>query len=145
MNEPTPRRVLPVVIGIAATMLFLLLLGYLVQRRAREEATVPSLTVLAPSEQAFVDSPLVVRFRSTRPLGLTSAGWGTGQLHLHAWVNGVQIMPAAADIRSDQTGAYEWVVNQATRGRTQLWLGWADAAHRAITAGSSPSTSVTIR
>lgn len=101
---------------------------------------------MAPQGASVVDSPLVVRFTSTSIMERRPTGWGAQALHLHAWVNGGQLMPAAADVRPIDQRTYEWTMRQVTRGADQtVHLGWADASHRAISAGSSPEVTVTIR
>src|SRR5690606_15722299 len=59
---------------------------------------VPSLVVIAPQPGDTVDSPLVLRFTAGNDLSLGGMGWASNDLHLHVYVDGTEIMPAAADI-----------------------------------------------
>lgn len=146
MNEPTTlQRLMPVLIGVAITGLFLVGLGYLANaRRNAESVTPPTIVVLAPGDGAAVDSPLVVRFTTQAPVELGPSGWGTAHLHLHARIGNVEHMPAAEDItRSADT--LIWTFSTVPRGAHTLKLGWADLSHREIATGASAPISITIR
>ncbi|HEX6558620.1 MAG TPA: hypothetical protein VF021_04140 [Longimicrobiales bacterium] len=145
MNGSQPRSIVPVVIGIALTAALLLGLVLVTSKRNAEENAVPSLTVLAPLPQSTTDSPLVVRFRSAQPLQLGTSGWGYQQLHLHAWLNDVQYMPAASDVRRLADGSYQWSLPAVPRGPVTLRLGWADARHRPLAAGASQDITATLQ
>lgn len=140
-----PRRILPVVIGIAITAVALILIATLAQMRRGEEALVPELHIVAPGNDQVVDSPLIVRFQSERPLTQNSMGLGYQQLHLHAWINDAQKMAAAADMQQVADDTYTWVLRDADRGVIAIRLGWADAAHRPISAGTSQTVSAVLR
>jgi hypothetical protein len=145
MNEAPRLRIAPVLIGIGITIIFLVVLGYLAKHRAASEAQrAPHLSIVAPLDHAVVDSPLMIRFVSEQPIVLDSTGWGYGDLHLHAWVAGIQQMPAASDItRYDST--YTWRLPSIGRGDQWVHLGWADQQHRALSQGASDSILVTVR
>lgn len=145
MTEPQPRNLAPVVIGIALTCVLLVGLAYLAnQRKAADAEPAPQLTILTPADGAALDSPLVIRFVSTRPLELKPSGWGYRSLHLHVWVDSIQLMPAASEIIADSS-QYRWLLPGVSRGRKRLHLGWADQAHRPVTQGGSETVSATIR
>ena len=86
-----------------------------------------------------------VRFTSAQPIELRASGWGTGRLHLHAWVDGVEHMPAAADIRALDGNTYVWTLSniQPSMTRLRLYLAWSDAAHRPLPA--SATDTITLR
>lgn len=145
MNS-TRRNLLPVILGIAITGVFLVLLAYMANRRRADLAATPQLTIVAPAGDAAVDSPLVVRFTSSRQLELQSTGWGTSGLHLHATVGSTQHMPAARDISTVGANTYEWVLAAVPRGSNQaLQLSWADMQHHPLPQGASSQISVTVR
>lgn len=135
MSTPPTRTLLPVFIGVGLTIVFLVGLGYLANQRRNAQPATPILRILAPTTAA-VDSPLVVHFTSSRPLELSANGWISGDWHLHARINDVEYMPAAAEIiRADS--AYVWTIPAVGRGPLTLKLGWADRRHRETSAGSS--------
>jgi hypothetical protein len=139
------RSFAPVVLGIGLTCAFLLLIGYAAsKRRAMEPVALPQLKIVAPAAGDVVDSPLVVRFTSPHALALQPSGWGYEGFHLHAWINGVQHMPAAADIRQVDGETYDWVLASVRNGGATISLGWADQAHRDRRQSSSDTISISI-
>ena len=142
MND-APNRLLPVLIGMALTVVLLAALGYLANLRRNAVSSPPTLTVIAPA-MAPADSPLIIRFTSTAPLELTSNGWVSSQWHLHARVNDVEYMPAAAEITTDGAG-YRWTLPAVRRGPVTFHLGWADQAHREIASSRTPLVQTTLQ
>jgi hypothetical protein len=135
MND-TPKRLLPVLIGMALTVVLLAALGYLANLRRNAATAPPTLTVIAPTTEP-ADSPLIIQFTSSAPLELTANGWVSSQWHLHARVNDVEYMPAAAEITTDGAG-YRWTIPAVGRGPLSFHLGWADQAHREIASSRTP-------
>ena len=145
MSDSVARRILPVIIGMGLTIVLLIVLGYIAQqRRQQQSVAAPVLRVLYPAPGASVDSPLVIQFATTAPLALQPTGWGAGNLHLHAMVNGVEYMPAAAEITRGDS-AYHWTIAPVARAPIELYLGWADQRHRALGAGASDTITATLR
>jgi hypothetical protein len=132
----TARRLFPVFIGVGLTILFLIALAYLADRRRNTQPVVESIDLIEPAAGAVVDSPLVLRFATTAPLALTPSGWGTEELHLHARVDGVEYMPAAADIVRHGS-AFVWTLPTVRRGSHTVRVGWANLAHRELSAGAA--------
>lgn len=144
--ESERRNLMPIVIGIAFTCVFLVLLAYLAQRRKSAGQDVPQLLVTNPLANAVVDSPLVVRFTSSAPIELQPTGWGYQHMHLHAALDNEQYMPAAADITQVDSVTYDWLIAAPRSPRPRhLHLGWADMAHRPLPYGGSTPVEVTIR
>lgn len=144
MTTQRPSPVVPVAIGILLTAVLLAALGYLASQRRQAQSGPPNLTLLGPARGQVVDSPLVIRFASGAPIRLTPNGWLAGRWHLHARVNGIEHMPAAADISaSDST--YDWVVPAVPRGRASVRLGWADLRHREVTGGRTNEIDIVVR
>ena len=132
------KRFLPVFIGVFLTATLLAVLAYLASKRIAEISAVPTLSIISPKMNEAVDSPLVVRFTASTPVALRPTGWGVANLHLHAWVNDQQIMPAAADIHDLGAMMYEWKMPAVGRDRAiRLHLGWADMAHKPVPEGNS--------
>ena len=144
MQDTTATRIRPVIIGITITILMLAGLAYIANQRRNVSTSPPALTIMAPTGGASVDSPLVVHFNSAEPLLLHPTGWGARDLHLHARINGIELMPSAADIEQRDTG-YLWTMPAVGPGPTTLRLGWADAQHRELRTGASDTVSFIIR
>jgi hypothetical protein len=146
MSEQTQQgpKLLPVIIGIVLTIILLSGLAYISNMRRSAPTSAPQLTLDAPIEGAVIDSPLVLRFTSARPITLGHSGWASANYHLHATVNGVEYMPAARDIeaRNDQ---YLWTLPAIPRGPLRIRLGWGDQAHRAVMSGATDTVRATLR
>jgi hypothetical protein len=140
-----PRSMRPVMIGVAMTVMFLILLGYLTQKRRQDLAAVPRLSITTPAPHTVVDTPLVIRFTSSPALQLQPTGWGYDRMHLHAWLNDQQYMPGATDIHVLDERTFEWILPTAVRGSATLRLRWADAMHRALPEGATEPVTIEIR
>jgi hypothetical protein len=144
MSESERAKILPLIIGIALTGLLLACLAYAAKlRNTAELQMAPQLSIDAPAPGGVTDSPLVIRFTAAHPLDLMETGWGHDGFHLHASINGVEYMPAAADIVA-QGSQYAWTIH-APRGQVSLYLGWADHMHRALQQGMTDTVQATIR
>jgi hypothetical protein len=144
MSESERRKILPVIIGMALTVVLLACLAYAARlRNAAELEMAPQLSINAPAQGTATDSPLVIRFTAAHPLDLMETGWGHDGFHLHASINGVEYMPAAADIVA-QGSQYAWTIH-SPRGPVSFYLGWADHMHRALQKGMTDTIRATIR
>ena len=144
MSESERRKILPVIIGMALTVVLLACLAYAARlRNAAELEMAPQLSINAPAQGTATDSPLVIRFTAAHPLDLMETGWGHDRFHIHASINGVEYMPAAADIVA-QGSQYAWTI-QAPRGPVSFYLGWADHMHRPLQKGMTDTVQATIR
>jgi hypothetical protein len=139
-----PVRIAPVIIGIVLTIILLAGLAYISKLRRSALTQAPALVITAPLDGQPVDSPLVVRFTSAQPITLRTAGWGVAHYHLHAHINSVEHMPAAADIEL-LDGQYHWTLAAAPRGALTIRLGWADLQHRAVISGASDTVRTLLR
>lgn len=95
------------------------------------------LTVLRPADGATVPDSVELIFQTDAPLRNSPMGWMAGSLHLHAVIDGREIMPAAADIREIGTGRYRWTLPPLGEGDHVLRLYWAGLDHRAVPEGAS--------
>jgi hypothetical protein len=111
---------------------------------AEARADAPSLVLVSPSTGDTVASPLRLRFTAGDRLALGPMGWASDDLHLHAYVDGREIMPAAADIVAADDGAFEWTL-RLEPGVRRLRLQWAAMDHGALTAGRSTEITVVVR
>ena len=143
-EQSTAARMLPVFIGVGLTVLLLIGLGYLAERRRNAAPLAQPIRIIAPAAGQAVDSPLVLRFTTSESLTLQPTGWGTERLHVHARVGGIEYMPAAADIVK-QDSVFAWTLPAVPRGTHTVTLGWADLHHRELSAGRTPALTVTIR
>jgi hypothetical protein len=139
-----PVRIAPVIIGIVLTIILLAGLAYISKLRRNAVTHAPALAISAPLDGQPVDSPLVLRFTSAEPITLRAAGWGVAHYHLHAHINSVEHMPAAADIELVD-GQYQWTLAVVPRGPLAIRLGWADLQHRAVVSGASDTIRTLLR
>ena len=146
MNDAPPRRsIAPLLLGFGLTSALLLVIGYAASQRRAATLEPPPITIATPSPGAVIGTPLIVRFETARPIALRSSGWGFQRFHLHAWINGIEYMPAAADIRPIDQHTYEWTFAGIQPGSAELQLAWSDQAHRKWPSGSSAVVSFRIR
>lgn len=145
MTEAEHRlNILPLIIGMALTGVLLAALAYAAKvRNAAEKEAAPEITISAPARGVAADSPLVIAFTAAHPLDLMPTGWGHGTFHLHASINGVEYMPAAADIVG-RGAQYEWTIPNAPKGPIEFYLGWADHMHRPLQKGMSDTIHATL-
>jgi len=119
--------------------------GYRRQRTSPVAAAAAPLTVLEPKDSAQVDAPLEVTFSTTAPLHLTPMGWQAGSLHLHALVDGAQVMPGALDIHALGDGRFRWKLKAVGPGPHDIRLVWARPDHHAIPEGASGDVPFTVK
>ncbi len=104
-----------------------------------------SLTIVEPKDSGVVDAPLEITFATTAPLRLTPMGWQADRLHLHAIVDGAEVMPGALDIRAVGDGQFRWKLKTVGPGAHDIRLVWARPDHRAIPEGASPDVPFTVK
>jgi hypothetical protein len=104
----------------------------------------PQLRIVEPVGGPVEGSPLEIVFES--PLALTAGpmGWQAGALHLHAEVNGREVMPGARDIVRLGGDLYRWQM-RVPQGELSMRLFWAGADHRPLEAGASPRVELFVR
>ena len=145
MSEESRRSIAPVILGLLFTGALLAAIGYAAsQRRKAEAGAPPVITLLTPADGDVVKSPIEVRFTSSRALAPGAGGWGDGRYHVHALINGLEYMPAAAEIKPEAAGTYSWRISVTVRGASTLSLVWADRAHRRLPP-SMPPIAVDVR
>jgi hypothetical protein len=138
----TPSRT-PAIIGFLIAGAAILGLGFFGDRFSRDDdATLPALAIVAPADGDSLRNPVTLRFTSAAPLELhTGMGWMAGELHIHAMVDGAEIMPAAADIRP-AGNAWEWRLPLLDAGERTVYLTWAGRHHGNLT---GPTDTIRIR
>lgn len=149
MEQERQSRLVPLVGGLGVLMVAAGIVIATVQALRPEPpptaaGDVPAIVMLAPQPGDTVDAPIAVRFRAGERLALGPMGWASGDLHLHAYVDSTEVMPAAADIEPHAGGTFLWRIPAAPGERT-LELTWAGRQHGAISEGASEAVSVVVR
>lgn len=101
----------------------------------------PPLELLEPAAGAVVSEPVTLRFSvdTGDALTWTPAGWGTGGYHLHAEVDGRELMPTREDIVREAGNIYQWTIPTVSTGDVTLRILWSDTRHRPVAeSGSAP-------
>lgn len=147
--QPAPqRRLVAIAAGYALAGAFVLWLGFWVAGRESRPA-VPSahaLVIYDPAPGAVVERPVTLLFETRAPLSLEPAGWVAGRLHLHASVDGVEIMPGPNDIRPLGAGRFRWQLPATVAaGTRQIQLYWAGPDHRPLVDGASAPVRIEVR
>ncbi len=143
---PASSRLVPVIgaLGILMIAAGVLIGAVRALRSAPVTAEAPSLVVIAPAAGDTVTAPVALRFTAGNELELGPMGWASGALHLHAWVDGTEVMPAAADIHDAGDGTFVWTL-PLEPGNRILQLRWAGMDHGDIEAGASRAIGVVVR
>jgi hypothetical protein len=105
---------------------------------------VPSIVLIEPQTGDTVSSPLMLRFTAGNELALGGMGWASNDLHLHAYVDGREIMPAAADIQDVGDGTFIWTL-PADSGPRAIQLRWAGLDHRDLDVGASRVVEIVVQ
>jgi hypothetical protein len=102
----------------------------------------PPLTMLSPTVGDTVPRPLRIQFTSAAAIESLPGGWGAAGYHLHASIDGTEVMPGPQDIRSERA-SYVWTIPGVPLGEVDVGLSWSDANHRALPeTATSPVTIV---
>lgn len=142
------RRILRIAVGYAIAGAVVLGLGFWVAGRDPISPGAPevwSLVIYNPESGAVVDHPLTLMIETRAPLELGAQGWVAGRLHPHVLVNGVELMPAAADIEALGDGRYRWRLPTVSRGTHQVQVVWSGPDHAQIPEGASAPITVEVR
>lgn len=107
-------------------------------------AAAPAIVVVEPAEGARAGTRVPVVFHLDEELTRMPGGWGTGELHLHGAVDGVEFMPGPRDIQRISSGRYRWVFGPLAPGPHSIRLFWSDAAHRPLAEGGAPPVQVRV-
>ena len=135
-------------LGAAGVGMVLLAIVLLLRGGAEEGAPLagpPSVALLAPAAGAVLDGPLALEFTIQQELQRQPAGWGVGGYHLHLQLDGLELMPGAADVQPIGSGTYRWTVGALETGPHRLQLYWSDARHVRVEGGESEVVEVEVR
>jgi hypothetical protein len=110
------------VLGFVFAGVLLLVIGFWTAQRQQNPPadTVPVVTLLSPASDTAVGGALTVSFETSAPRRPGPAGWAAGRYHLHALLDGIELMLGANDIHQLRTGTYSWTVNGVRPGVFQL-------------------------
>ena len=92
----------------------------------------PALFLIRPTEGDTVEA-VELEIRSGTPLAPQPGGWGSGGFHVHAELDGREIMPGPTDIRRAPANTYLWSLPPMPGGPHRISLFWSDPAHRRVT------------
>ena len=144
-----PRPLTPTVIVLFVVGAILLVIGLWAGggggSKARPAAGPDTLVIVAPSDSATVSAPLTVTFSTRAALHAGPMGWQAGTFHLHALVDGVDVMPGTLDVQLAGTGQFRWTLKNVAPGPHTLRLVWARQDHRSIPEGASQEISLTLQ
>lgn len=132
--------------GMVLAALVLLVAGGESDTGARPETfATPRLEMVQPREGDVIEGPLPVVFRVDGEMEIGPGGWGVGTHHLHLELDGVELMPAAADIERLGEGEYRWVLRTPAPGPHTLRLLWSGMDHRPLPGTATPPVRVEVR
>lgn len=126
----TPPNRTPAIIGFLVAGAVILGASFLVTSLGGDsQDDVPPITIEEPAAGDTTANPVTLLFRTSGALEFDSAmGWMADDLHLHAIVGTVEIMPAAADIEVTDS-AYTWRLPALDPGTHRIYLTWAGRHH----------------
>jgi hypothetical protein len=146
---PPPMSTRGMVVG--TILLGLLLLGFALwaneagKRAGATAPGIPQIELLAPVDGDVVQGPVLLEFQTDVRLQRGPSGWESGGLHIHAEVDGRELMPGASDIERLDGNRYRWTMRPLEPGTREVRLFWSDRMHRPIPAGASPTVRVQAR
>lgn len=105
----------------------------------------PPVTIIEPADGDAVGSSITLVFETPARLQLYPSGWAAGRLHLHAIVDGIEIMPAAVDIEAVGRNRFTWKLPAQRPGPRTIRLEWATPDHQPVEAGGSSEIQVYVQ
>jgi hypothetical protein len=106
----------------------------------------PRIVVIEPRDGAAVAGRVAVVLDAGEELRPAPAGWSTAAgHHLHAEVDGTELMAAPGELRLLEGTRYRWVLPGLPPGAHRIRLRWSDASHRPLPEGGSAPFTVTVR
>jgi hypothetical protein len=114
-------------------------------RAGAEARAVPDIVLVEPADGSLVEGSVDLVFETDAELRRGPAGWEVRGHHIHAAVDGVELMPGADDIARLGGNRYTWRVRPLNPGTRELRLFWSDRNHREIADGASRTVRVESR
>lgn len=139
-----------VVIGTVVLGVLLLLFAMWAEAAGRrvgaEARRLPQLVLLEPADGAVVGDAVGVVFETDVTLRSGPAGWeAPGGHHIHAAVDGLELMPGPGDITPLDGGRYRWLIRPLSPGTRELRLFWSDRNHREVAEATTPTIRIEVR
>lgn len=107
-------------------------------------AEAPPIHILQPLTGSAAADGVPLVFATEVPLENSLHGWGARGLHLHAAVNGAEIMSGGARIEALGGNRYRWDL-ALQPGTYRVELFWASHGHGRINRGAATPIDVTVR
>ncbi len=104
----------------------------------------PALRLVSPGDGDIVQAPLTLTFLSEVPLTPGPGGWGTGEYHVHAMIDNVEVMAGPSDVVRGTDGHYRWTIPAAGPGKKSIRLFWSDANHVPVVGEAQAAISVRV-
>jgi hypothetical protein len=149
MPPPPPMSARGVFLGTVLLGVLLLGFGWWANaagtRAGAEVRAVPQIEILDPQHGAVVQGALELVFRTAVELRRGPTGWESRGLHIHAEVDGMELMPGADDIARLDDDRYRWRIRPLNPGVREVRLFWSDHNHREIAEGGSRTVRVESR
>ena len=131
-------------IAVALALFFLLRGGEEDTGAAPAPPPPPSITVLEPAPGATVGRQLAVLFDTGEEMQQDPSGWvAGGRYHLHAMIDGAELMAAPGQVQPLGGSRYRWVL-PLTPGEHRIRLQWSGPDHRTLEEGGSPPITVSV-
>ncbi len=143
-----PRPLTPTIVVLFVVGTILLIIGLWTGgggHSARPVARPDSLVIVSPTDSATVPAPLAITFATRARLRSGPMGWQASAYHLHALLDGQDVMPGVQDVRAAGTGQFRWTMKNVPAGAHTIRLVWARPDHRSIPEGASQEISVTVQ
>jgi hypothetical protein len=102
------------------------------------------LVLVEQQDDQSVSNPVELIFTTDAPLTQTPMGWGAESLHLHAAVNGQDVMPAGPEITSLGSERYRWMLRLPGPGNYTLRLFWSGPDHAPLAEGASEAIRIRV-
>jgi hypothetical protein len=150
-RPPPPPHMSTRGVVIGTILLGVLLLGFAFwaneagKRAGAEARSVPSIQLLEPGDGQVVGGVVEIVFETAAELRRGPAGWEARGLHIHAALDGMELMPGADDVLRLDGNRYRWLVRPLEPGTRELRLFWSDRHHRAIAEGASRTVRIEAR
>lgn len=151
VGEPITPPVSTRGIIFGTVLLGLLLFGFAfwansaAQRVGGSTGSLPELLILEPVGGSALAGRVPLVFQVEADLRRAPAGWSAGSAHLHAAVNGQELMPGATEIEILSRNLYRWTLPALPTGEHTVRLFWSDARHRPIEDGASAPLRIRVR
>ena len=145
-----PRSLVPIVGSFLVGGAFLLIVGFWAGSRRGEsgEARVDAprqIVLLEPDSAATFDGEVPLVFETSQALHFMRDGWMAGRAHLHAYIDGVELMPDRDDLEEIGERRYRWVITGLAPGPHEIRLVWSGPDHRPLAAGGSRPVLIEVR